>query len=276
MDDLRSVPHAFSVSYLSGSNSTKQWRAMPNSEFTHEHGERWMTESSGDGRATYPYMSPAQWYGVRARLRQSMPKGIDVDWLMAALGTSEKGARNALPQLRALGLIDTDGKPTSLALDLRDDEHYAQTCDAILEALYPESLLHAYDSSEANADQVARWFMRNAHTGEATAKMQARLYLTLLRRELPSDDQKPRTPRKRAAKKTAPAKNVQSLPETNGGRSTEAGSGNDTSLTDHEERQQAPGPALHIDLQIHISADASDTQIDAVFKSMAKYLYGRE
>lgn len=32
-------------------------------------------------------------------------------------------------------------------------------------------------------------------------------------------------------------------------------------------------PSVHIDLQIHISPDASVEQIDAIFASMAKHLY---
>jgi hypothetical protein len=35
----------------------------------------------------------------------------------------------------------------------------------------------------------------------------------------------------------------------------------------------ADGPAIHINLQIHISADASPEQIDQVFASMAKHVY---
>ena len=34
------------------------------------------------------------------------------------------------------------------------------------------------------------------------------------------------------------------------------------------------GPALHIDMQIHISADSNAEQIDQIFASMAKHLYG--
>ena len=34
-------------------------------------------------------------------------------------------------------------------------------------------------------------------------------------------------------------------------------------------------PSVHIDLQIHISPDASPEQIDSIFASMAKHLYGR-
>lgn len=35
-------------------------------------------------------------------------------------------------------------------------------------------------------------------------------------------------------------------------------------------------PSLHIDVQIHISSEASAEQIDQIFASMSKHLYGRE
>lgn len=34
-------------------------------------------------------------------------------------------------------------------------------------------------------------------------------------------------------------------------------------------------PSVHIDLQIHISPEASAEQIDTIFASIAKHLYGR-
>ena len=34
------------------------------------------------------------------------------------------------------------------------------------------------------------------------------------------------------------------------------------------------GPNLHIDLQIHISPDSTPEQIEAIFESMEKHLYG--
>lgn len=34
-------------------------------------------------------------------------------------------------------------------------------------------------------------------------------------------------------------------------------------------------PSVHIDIQVHISPDASAEQIDKIFESMAKHLYGR-
>ena len=35
-------------------------------------------------------------------------------------------------------------------------------------------------------------------------------------------------------------------------------------------------PSLHIDVQVHIDATASAEQIDQIFASMAKHLYGRD
>jgi hypothetical protein len=36
------------------------------------------------------------------------------------------------------------------------------------------------------------------------------------------------------------------------------------------------GPDVHIDIQIHISPESTAPQIDKIFESMAKHLYGRK
>jgi hypothetical protein len=41
------------------------------------------------------------------------------------------------------------------------------------------------------------------------------------------------------------------------------------------ENVESRGPSLHIDVQIHIDASASAEQVDQIFSSMAKHLYGR-
>lgn len=229
-----------------------------------------MTVEQSDTKVTYPYMSSGQWFGVRAKFRQSMPGTVDVDWIMAALGTSEKGARNVLPQLKAVGLLNPDGKPnTDLAHDLRDDDSYANACARIVERLYPEALRSAWSDPSEEPSKVAAWFMRNAGTGQATATNQAKLYLTLLKGELPSPEG---APKKSSTKRASAAPARSSAAGTTEKTKAEVGH------SDGPARPLTPpgvGPNLHIDLQIHIAADASDAQIDTVFKSMAKHLYGR-
>lgn len=229
-----------------------------------------MSEGQDDVKVSYPYMTAGQWFGVRAKLRQSLPSVLDVDWLMAALGSSEKGARNLLPQLRAVGLIDADGKPQAeVAHDLRDDATYGEACRVIVERLYPAALKSAWDSPAEDPIRVAAWFMRNAGTGAATAKMQAKLYLLLLGGQLPSADEIVKKP----AKKQAPRKVV---PADAGDSRLDAPVDEGVNMA-HKPVGANPGsgPNLHIDIQIHISADASDRQIDTIFSSMAKHLYGR-
>lgn len=41
-------------------------------------------------------------------------------------------------------------------------------------------------------------------------------------------------------------------------------------------RTSAAGPSLHIDIQIHISAESGPDQIEQIFASMAKHLYGQD
>ena len=41
-------------------------------------------------------------------------------------------------------------------------------------------------------------------------------------------------------------------------------------------KNRRPDPELNINVQIHISSDASAGQIDQIFKSMAQHLYGGE
>lgn len=233
-----------------------------------------MAEASSDARVSYPYMSAIQWFGIRARLKQSPPKSIDLDWIMATLDTTQKSAQNVLPQLRTLGLIDNDNRVLDIVHDLRDDETYSEACKTIVEAVYPESLRNAHTDPDADPARVAPWFARNAKTGDLTAGKQARTYLLLLGGKLPSPDDTA-TPKQRrksdASKKTAP----KPPRSTNADVKTPPNPPRDVEPPHPPSPKGATQPTLHVDLQIHISADAGDAQIDAIFKSMAKHLYGR-
>lgn len=217
-----------------------------------------------EGKKTYPYISSRVWFTLREKLRQSKPRSINADWLMSALDVSEKGAGNVLPQVRALGLVDDKGAPSSIAEDLRHDDSYATACREIIERVYDETLQDAHNDPAADPTKVAVWFMRNAGTGSATAKVQAKFYLLLLGGELPSEDEKKKV--KAAAPRAAKtvAKKVSSSQPAQNVRPKQ----DDTSPANPQK------PTLHIDLQIHIAADATEAHIDAVFRSMATHLYG--
>jgi hypothetical protein len=221
-------------------------------------------------KRSYPYMSPATWYSLRGKLVQSLPRAINADWLASVLDISEKGAANLLPQVRTLGLIGEGGAPSEIAVELRDDETYATACRQILDSIYPGELVDAYSDPETELARVATWFMRNARTGQRMAEFQARLYLTLLRADPNAEAAQVRRRTAKAASSTAGGTSRAAKKATPAVKKTAPPA--QRRDTPPFERQV---PTLHIDLQIHIAADASEDQIEAVFSSMAKHLYGK-
>ena len=47
-------------------------------------------------------------------------------------------------------------------------------------------------------------------------------------------------------------------------------------ITPAAEEREASGPSLHIDVQVHIDSSATSDQIEQIFASMAKHLYGKD
>lgn len=233
-----------------------------------------MTEQPSEAKKSYPYMSPGTWGAICLRLRRNIPKSMDTDWLQSVLNVSKGSARNLLPQLKTMGLVEPDGTiNTELVTDLRDASTYANACSRIVSAVYPPSLLDAFPepSSENDSEGVRSWFMRNAGVGESMGGYQARLFFALTKAESPTPED---APKPRARKSTA--KKAETAGTKKAAASEAKTPESDPAKTVHESttgKVNSSRPNLHIDLQIHISADASAEQIDAVFSSMAKHLY---
>lgn len=234
---------------------------------------------SASGTKSYPYISANVWNELRLRFQKSLPAKVTPLYLQSALGfNTEKAAKNLLPQLRAVGLIDSDGVPTDLAKAFRLDADYPEAAKTVVASLYPDELRDLFPGPTENATEVTNWFMRDTGGGQASAGMQARFYLALISGELPSAERaKSNTngdspPRQRATRAKA-ASSKPSAPKA----LPPIGPANQDHV-DHgtSSRARRSGPNLHIDVQVHISADASNDQIDAVFASMAKHLYGTE
>src|SRR5690606_39063205 len=107
---------------------------------------------------------------------KTIPGIVSRGYLATVLNIAERTAGNLLSPLRALGLIDDDGKPTDRANHWRFDEDYRKVCDAMLQEVYPDELRQAIPSPSSNRDGTVRWFMRNAGVGEAGARKMAATY----------------------------------------------------------------------------------------------------
>nr|WP_256464725.1 MULTISPECIES: DUF5343 domain-containing protein [unclassified Bradyrhizobium] len=155
--------------------------------------------------------------------------------------------------LRFIGLIDGSSIPTPLWSEYRGQKHRAVLGKAIkqgyadLFALYPDAnaasvadLTHVFSTSSTGGEQVIRQTVQTFKTLVEEADFSSAGGNALSTGPLHAP----------AAPSMAPA-----LPGQNSGSSL-------------------PHPAVHIDIQIHISPDSSSEQIDKIFESMAKHLYG--
>lgn len=224
-----------------------------------------MTEP--EQKRSYPYLANSAWADLRKKLRGSIPKRIDKDYLHTVLGVSDKAAANLMPQLKTLGLINDDGLSTELIHDFRDDDKYAEACQAMIARIYPQALLEAVPDPNQQMDAAIRWFMRQG-AGEAQAKNQARFYAMLATGELPEATDKA----KKLPKAPTPTKQTASkAPKASPKEQKKATSGAAEEVSDGERKL----PSVHVDLQVHISPESTPDQINAIFASMAKHLYGR-
>lgn len=220
---------------------------------------------------TFPKIPATAWWRLRQRFHQSVPKRVDANYLQTVLAVQDGHAKNLLPQLEAVGLIDESGAPTALANQWRTDDGYPKACKAIIEKVYPSGLTDAVPpTSDTDADAAARWFMTELKVGNDAARQMARFYAMVAKGD-PADGEGAQTAAKKPAsdngKEAKPPRRRQ--PKPSGQQQQQSGSGGDAG------RSTPDAPDLRIAVQVHIPSDATAEQIDAIFASMAKHIYRR-
>lgn len=226
-------------------------------------------------------MMPArQWWAIRDRFKRSMPSQITPSFLESALGVNEGTARDLINQMRYLKLLDAEGKPTAIAEDWRHDDTYASACASILKAVYPEELQHVAPPPVEDRATAQRWLGRRKRVGENAALKMAITYQLVAAANLEGAPDP-----SKANSRPRPTERARGKASTSGDRARATASAPSSGRAEAqppapaaEARPQraARGPSLHIDVQIHIAADATPAQIDQIFASMAKHLYKHE
>ncbi len=90
---------------------------------------------------------------------------------------TEKTAKSTvLSNLKRIGLLEKDGKPSDLARRWRDDEEYPTVCQEILEAAYPQALRDAVPDPVNDIENAKRWFANRTGGGESAARKTAHTY----------------------------------------------------------------------------------------------------
>ncbi|HXR39901.1 MAG TPA: DUF5343 domain-containing protein [Terracidiphilus sp.] len=228
-------------------------------------------------KKSYPMLPISHWWALRRKFRQSIPGVVSDTYLATVLSMGTQSARaNVLPFLETLGIIDHDGKPTERAKLWRDDEKYSEVCKAILKEVYPEELKSAVPDPGLEKEKAKSWLAHQTGVGGAAASRMVALYSVLVEADA---SKQPDLDKKRAAKKTPSKAASAGTAKSNLAQPPAAASKPASDLQkDHagdssKSRALTHIPEVNINLQIHISADASPDQIEQIFASMSKHLY---
>ena len=217
----------------------------------------------------YPKFTAKAWRTLRTRAATAPSTRFTPSTVAALMGmASPESARdNTVSPMRKLGLIEEDGALTARGNKWRVDASYADACQEILDEVYPDDLLALTDGSGApDPHQVKTWFDHRGFGGSNSRQMAA-TYVMIASKQLPealATEPRKATPKKASAGAAA-ASNPRSTPKPENVPANPAET--------PPKHVSGTGPIVHLDIQIHIPADASSEQIDQIFASMARHLY---
>lgn len=223
---------------------------------------------------SYPKISRNIWLKLRVKFQKSIPSVVTPTFVSSIVEMADASAvSNVIKPLQVLGLLDEQRKPTDLASQWRHDDDYPSVCKTIRERIYPQDLLDTYPDGRAeDKPGIVRWFMKSATVGEAAARMYADTYSILAQanavqleeRSQSTSPAKTKVVTNRAARKSAPIQVAS--PNSPPAEPAHA------QVANTHPKPLGKFPAIHIDVQVHISPDTSPEQIDRIFASMAKHL----
>jgi hypothetical protein len=220
-----------------------------------------------EDKKSFPMLPISHWWALRKKFKQSIPGVVTDGYLATVLDMGANSARaNVLPFLKVLGIVDDEGKTGDRAKQWRDDMRYPSVCKEILKEVYPQELLDAVTGS-TERDQAETWFAHKTGAGEAAARRMAALYCVLLEADT-SKEPDEKAERARPEKKDKP----KLAPPKSSARGVEREAASELPPNPTVSPRM---PGININLEIHISADSTPDQIDAIFASMGKHIYQR-
>ena len=205
----------------------------------------------------YPYTQvPGKIKPLLEKIRGvGIPTKVSNPWLKT-VGFTSSNDGSLIGVLKFVGLIDGTGTPTPTWKEYRGAKHKSILGEAIvrgyaeLYSIYPNAhtepngtVQHVFSTSSSSGQQVI---------SKTVATFKALVAEAEFSNATAHDEQVLHSP---GPLHTAPAGNTPQAPSM---------------------PSRAGGPEVHIDIQIHISPESTADQIDKIFESMAKHLYGRK
>jgi hypothetical protein len=176
-----------------------------------------------------------------------VPPKVTVQWLKT-IGFTSSNDPSLVGVLKQVGLIDQGNVPTPIWTEYRGAKHKKVLGDAIREG-YSELFTVYPDAERRSQDDLEHVFSTSSTGGKQVISKLVSTFKSLVEQAefTPTDLELPTGPLHVPAAQAPPPPN-----------------------------QTRAEPSVHIDIQVHISPEASPEQIDKVFAAMAKHIYGAE
>jgi hypothetical protein len=203
--------------------------------------------------ADYVYTTvPGKVKALLAKIRQvGIPPKATVQWLKT-LGFSSSNDTTLLGVLKFVSLTDSTGVPTAAWTNYRGADYKSVLGDAIRRG-YAELFSVYPDADRRSQTELDHFFSTNSTGGKQVVTKTIGTF-----KALAEDAEFSESGETTSHPTPGPSTQVPThTPQGSGCQSVPC----------------AP-PGLHIDVQVHISPEASPDQIDQIFASMAKHLYG--
>lgn len=212
---------------------------------------------------SFPQIPSTVWKNVWQILKRTPSRKLDDKVLAIELNVQRTAARQYQVELARLGILNEDGTPTPLAGRWRQDGDDPEIIREILQQAYPQDLLELAPPDDLDRDKVVRWFM-SQNLGEGAAKNKAATYMRVAS-GVSAIDTPPASAQPKKAPKAVAARTGPRIPVAREAGQSGKGAGKAA------EMGQRRKPEFNVNVQIHISADATTEQIDAIFAAMSRY-----
>ena len=184
--------------------------------------------------------------------RLGVPEKVSQNWLKTVGYTSSNDV--SIPRvLELIGFDDVSRKPTDKWRNFRDRNSSEVVLSAAIKEGYEALYRILPDAHQRSDDDLKNFFRPRTEAGEQAVRRTASTFKTLC-----------------SLADFGQLQEGEAVQEGQNG--TKPGAKQPGKLRD---ANQAPAPTIHVAVQIQISSDASLSQIDQVFESMAKHLYNK-
>jgi hypothetical protein len=205
--------------------------------------------------AEYSYtVVPGKLKDFLGKLRSlGVPSKVTMKW-MESIGYKSSNDRSMLPVLQQILFVDSSNSPTERWTNYRGANYRQVLADGIING-YSDLFATYPDAYARSNEDIESFFSTKSTAGKQVVSKTVSTFKALC--EL-ADFSSVTVDKSDTSQNGASAKNDSAKPPQHQQQSQE---------------HHAFAPKLHIDIQIHISPDATPQQIEQIFESMAKHLY---